>query len=70
MRLRSGRDFSWNDIPDKEPVIIVNEAGARREWPGEDPIGKLADGTGKKPARVIGVDRRRPRKHSRTEVQS
>jgi predicted permease len=55
MRLRSGRDFSWNDVPDNEPVIIVNEAGARREWPGEDPLGKLADGTGKKPARVIGV---------------
>jgi predicted permease len=55
MRLRSGRDFSWNDIPDNEPVIIINEAGARREWPGEDPIGKLANGSGKKPARVIGV---------------
>ena len=55
MRLRSGRDFSWQDTPDKEPVIIVNEAGARREWPGEDPIGKLAYGSGNKPARVIGV---------------
>jgi predicted permease len=55
MRLRSGRDFSWQDTPDTEPVIMVNEAGARREWPGEDPIGKLADGAGSKPARVIGV---------------
>jgi predicted permease len=55
MRLRSGRDFSWNDTPNSEPVILVNEAGARREWPGEDPIGKLADGSGSKPARVIGV---------------
>jgi predicted permease len=55
MRLRSGRDFSWNDRPDAEPVVIVNEAGARREWPGEDPIGKLANGAGSKPARVIGV---------------
>jgi predicted permease len=55
MRLRSGRDFSWNDSPDNEPVIIINEAGARREWPGEDPIGKLATGAASKPARVIGV---------------
>jgi predicted permease len=55
MRLREGRDFSWNDAPDNQPVIIVNEAGARREWPGEDPIGKLARGAGDKPARVIGV---------------
>jgi predicted permease len=55
MRLREGRDFSWDDTPDKQPVILVNEAGARREWPGEDPIGKLAKGAGDKPARVIGV---------------
>lgn len=55
MRLRAGRDFSWNDTPDNQPVIIVNEAGARREWPGENPIGKLANGAGDKPARVIGV---------------
>ena len=55
MRLRSGRDFSWQDTPDTQLVIIVNEAGARREWPGEDPVGKLAYGAGDKPARVIGV---------------
>jgi predicted permease len=55
MRLREGRDFSWNDTPDNQPVIIINEAGARREWPGEDPVGKLAYGAGNKPSRVIGV---------------
>ena len=55
MHLRSGRDFSWNDTPDTEPVLIINEAGARREWPNEDPIGKLAEGSGSKPARVVGV---------------
>jgi predicted permease len=55
MRLLEGRDFSWNDAPDNQPVIIINEAGARREWPGEDPLGKLANGSGSKPARVIGV---------------
>ncbi len=44
MRLREGRDFSWNDTPGTEPVIIINEAGARREWPGEDALGKLAYG--------------------------
>jgi predicted permease len=55
IRLRAGRDFSWNDTPDHEPVIIINEAGARREWPGDNPIGKLAYGAGNKPDRVIGV---------------
>jgi predicted permease len=55
MHIRKGRDFSWHDTPDSEPVILINEAMARREWPGEDPIGKLAYATGKQPDRVIGV---------------
>ena len=55
MRILEGRDFSWHDTPDTQPVIIINEAGARREWPGENPLGKLAKGSGNKPARVIGV---------------
>lgn len=55
MRLLAGRDFSWDDTPDRQPVIIVNRAAARREWPSEDPIGKLAYGAGDKPNRVIGV---------------
>ncbi len=55
MRLLAGRDFSWNDTPDQSPVVIINQAAARREWPGEDPIGKLASGASEKPARVIGV---------------
>lgn len=55
MRLRAGRDFSWQDRPDTQNVILINEAAARREWPGEDPIGKLAYATGKTPDRVIGV---------------
>jgi predicted permease len=55
MRLRAGRDFSWQDTPDTQHVILINEAAARREWPGEDPIGKLAYATGKTPDQVIGV---------------
>jgi predicted permease len=55
MRVVAGRDFSWSDTADRDPVIVINQAAARREWPGEDAVGKLANGTGKKPARVIGV---------------
>ncbi|MBS1803932.1 MAG: ABC transporter permease [Acidobacteria bacterium] len=55
MRLRAGRDFSWSDTPDTQPVIVINEAAAKREWPGEDALGKLAYATGKTPDRVIGV---------------
>jgi predicted permease len=55
MRLRLGRDISWRDGPDAQHAIIVNEAVARREWPGQDPIGRLAYGPGRGEARVVGV---------------
>jgi putative ABC transport system permease protein len=54
IRLIEGRDFSWQDA-NKEGVVIINETGARRHWPGESPIGRLARGMGKDPDRVIGV---------------
>jgi putative ABC transport system permease protein len=38
--LISGRDFSAADRPDSPPVAIVNEALAKRLWPGQSPIGK------------------------------
>jgi predicted permease len=52
MRLQSGRDFSWDDRAGS--VIIINQAAAHREWPGEDPIGKLAQ-VGGDDTRVVGV---------------
>ena len=55
MHLAAGRDFAWNDSPEKQHVLIINRAAARREWPGEDPVGKLAYATGKTPDRIIGV---------------
>ena len=55
MRLRSGRDFYWNDAGKSEHVIIINEAAARREWPEQDPVGRLADGIGDGDTRVVGV---------------
>jgi len=55
MHLRKGRDFNWGDKSDSEPVILINEAAARREWPGQDPIGHLARGIGEGDTRVVGV---------------
>jgi predicted permease len=55
MRLRLGRDLSWRDGPAAEHSIVINEAAARREWPGQDPIGRIAYGPGRGPARVVGV---------------
>jgi predicted permease len=55
MRLRRGRDISWSDRPDTQCVVVINEAAARREWPGKDPVGHLAYGVCRNEARVIGV---------------
>ncbi len=58
MRLKEGRDFSWRDAANSEPVVIVNEAAARRHWDGQDPVGRLAltpGGDGWQATRVIGV---------------
>jgi predicted permease len=55
MHLRAGRDFTWHDTSSSEHVIIIDEAAARREWPGEDPVGRLAQGIGDGDTRVVGV---------------
>jgi putative ABC transport system permease protein len=38
--LRAGRDFRASDDRQSAPVILVNETFARREWPGEEAIGR------------------------------
>ncbi len=55
MRLRSGRDLSWHDGATAEHAILINEAAARREWPGKDPVGRTVFGVGRGEARVVGV---------------
>jgi putative ABC transport system permease protein len=39
MQIREGRDFSPVDKRDSTPVVIVNQALADLEWPGQSPIG-------------------------------
>lgn len=38
--LRAGRALTPADRTDRAPVAVVNEAGARRFWPGENAIGQ------------------------------
>lgn len=51
----AGRDFSARDMPDKEPVMLVNKSLANALWPGQDPIDKYIVGPCAKERRVIGV---------------
>ena len=54
MHLTAGRDVSWTDLFNNENVVIVNETVARKLWPGQDPIGRIAIAGGEE-SRVIGV---------------
>ncbi|PYV67641.1 MAG: hypothetical protein DMG96_38735 [Acidobacteria bacterium] len=51
-----GRDFTENDIADAPRVAIINEAFARKYWPGEDPIGQhIRDGDEGGVESIVGV---------------
>jgi predicted permease len=54
MHLVRGRDFRWDDNDKKLGTVIINETVARRLWPGQDPIDRIAVAGGMD-ARVIGV---------------
>ena len=51
----SGRDFSTADRQNTLPVLIVNEAMARRFWPGESALGKEVKAGDGKWAQVVGI---------------
>jgi predicted permease len=53
--LRAGRDFSPDDNPSGRPVILINEALAQALWPGEDPLGRLANTGEKLDREVVGI---------------
>jgi predicted permease len=54
MRLLKGRDIRWEDNDKTQAVVVINETIARHLWPGEDPVGRIAE-VGGADAQVIGV---------------
>jgi predicted permease len=59
--LARGRDFDAGDGPGAPLVAVVNEAFARRYWPGQDPIGKAirmgSRNAAAEPFAVVGLAR-------------
>jgi putative ABC transport system permease protein len=62
IRLRDGRTFDNSDRPfldaadsAREMSVVINEALARKYFPGENPIGRRMGGGWGNPERVIGV---------------
>ena len=57
--VKLGRDFDDRDVASSPCVIILNEAGAKKTWPNENPIGKRfpgrRDGGERTMCSVIGV---------------
>lgn len=54
-RLLQGRDFTAQDNAQSPAVAIVNEAFARRFWPGENPLGKRFNFTTGNWIEIVGV---------------
>jgi macrolide transport system ATP-binding/permease protein len=56
-RLASGREFTTQDTTDAPRVVMINEATARRYWPGQDAVGKRIIRGGGQFFEVVGVIR-------------
>jgi predicted permease len=54
--LARGREFAWEDSPKSERVAIVDEAFARRYWPGQEALGRRVRVRGEW-WKVVGVAR-------------
>jgi predicted permease len=53
--VRAGRDFDGNDVNGRQPVVIVDEALARREFGEASPLGASLSIDERTEARIVGV---------------
>ena len=54
----SGRDFSLTDSSTSPRVALVNDAAAKRFWPGQEAVGKVIQFAGENlPVQIVGVVR-------------
>jgi predicted permease len=53
--LRAGRGFTGHDTGTSQPVMLVNETLARRLFPGQDPVGRVALSGNNQPRTIVGV---------------
>jgi len=54
--LLAGRDFNQHDTADRQNVLLISLAGAKKIFGNEDPIGKtLLTGSASTPAEIVGV---------------
>jgi predicted permease len=54
MRLIDGRDVSWDDLANNRNVIVINQTVARKLWPGQNAVGRIAIAGGQQ-SEVVGV---------------
>jgi putative ABC transport system permease protein len=53
-----GREFTYRDLSNSQLVIVINEACARKFWPGVDPLGahlEITDGLKRREFEIVGV---------------
>jgi len=55
LQVLRGRTFTASDDSASAPVVLINEALAKRDYPGVDPVGRFIEWQGKKHWQIVGV---------------